>query len=143
MRAGSSHAGPNGPRLNTDLCAWALEHFLGVSEAQPELMSLDDDRLCRFTGRYETIASSATIVVRDGRLVVTIESNPDVLATLGEDHEDPPPIPLAMVAGEGYHYIVVEGPAKGMRGYFATDTDGHVVGMHLGGRLAERVDTPA
>jgi hypothetical protein len=73
--------------------------------------------------------------------VVSIK--PEMLAVLreqGEDvPEDQPPVPLALIAGDGDQYIVPEGPAKGMRGYFSRNADGKVDGVHLGGRLASRV----
>ncbi len=133
-----ANCGPNGPQLNSELSAWALKHFLGIEEVKPEVLTLGDEVLARFAGRYETIASITTITVEHGRLIATIESKPEVMATLGENHQDPPPIPLVMVAGEGHRYVVPDGPAKGMRGYFAADADGIIVGVHMGGRIAER-----
>jgi hypothetical protein len=63
-------------------------------------------------------------------------------AILGDD-DDSPPITLALVAGDGDRYVVPDGPAKGMRGYFTRDGSGRVNAVHLGGRLAERVgDVP-
>jgi hypothetical protein len=44
-----------------------------------------------------------------------------------------------MLPGDGDRYIVPEGPAKGMRGYFVRDDAGRIVGIHVGGRYAERV----
>ena len=43
-----------------------------------------------------------------------------------------------MLAGDGDRYVVTEGPAKGMRGYFTRSDAGDVTGVHLGGRLATR-----
>jgi hypothetical protein len=68
---------------------------------------------------------------------------PEMRAALreaGEDaDEEQPAIPLALLAGDGDQYVVPDGPARGMRGYFSRDADGHVDGVHLGGRLATRV----
>jgi hypothetical protein len=44
-----------------------------------------------------------------------------------------------MLPGDGDRYIVPEGPAKGMKGYFSRGADGTIDGVHLGGRLATRV----
>jgi hypothetical protein len=38
---------------------------------------------------------------------------------------------------------VPEGDAKGMKGYFARDENGVIEGVHVGGRLAERVTQTA
>jgi hypothetical protein len=44
-----------------------------------------------------------------------------------------------MLAADGLEYILAEGPAKGMKGYFAADSSGNITGVQLGGRLATRV----
>lgn len=60
------------------------------------------------------------------------------LQDAGEDLPDQPLIPLALIAGQPDQYVVPEGPAKGMKGYFSRAEDGLVDGVHLGGRLATR-----
>jgi hypothetical protein len=64
---------------------------------------------------------------------------PEVLEQLQEEPDDEPPIPIGMLPGDGDRYIVPDGPAKGMKGYFTRGDDGHIDGVHLGGRLATRV----
>ena len=44
-----------------------------------------------------------------------------------------------MLAADGDQYIVTDGGAKGMRGFFQRDAAGTVDAVHLGGRLATRV----
>ena len=44
-----------------------------------------------------------------------------------------------LLGGEGDRYVVDEGDAKGMKGYFARGDDGQVSGVHFGGRLATRI----
>ena len=41
--------------------------------------------------------------------------------------------------GQPDRYVVDEGPAKGMKGYFRRAADGSVDAVHMGGRLATRV----
>jgi CubicO group peptidase (beta-lactamase class C family) len=142
-----TNSGPNGSQLNTLLEKWALEHFLGIEDVEPEQLSLGDDALAQYVGRFETIAATADITADSGRLLVKVEIKPAMAAVLresGEEVEDQPPIALALVAGDGDPYVVPDGPAKGMRGYFTRDADGKVDGVHLGGRLATRVtaETP-
>jgi CubicO group peptidase (beta-lactamase class C family) len=133
-----TNCGPNGSQLNHLLSQWSFEHYLGLREKEPELLSLPDEALSLYTGRYETIAAICTITAENGRLLATTEPKPEMVEVLGEQ-DDEPPIPLALVAGEGDTYVVSDGPAKGMRGYFRRDATGRVDGVHLGGRLAERV----
>ncbi len=133
-----ANCGPNGSELNHLLSKWSFEHYLGLSEKEPEFLSLSDEALAPYIGQYETIAALCTITAEGGRLFAKAEPKPEMVAVLGEQ-DDEPPIPLALVEGEGDPYVVPEGPAKGMRGYFRRDADGRVDAVHLGGRLAERV----
>jgi CubicO group peptidase (beta-lactamase class C family) len=142
-----TNSGPNGSTLNTQLEKWALEHYLGIVDAEPEQLVLGDAALAQYVGRFETIAATCDITADSGRLLVKIEIKPAMAAVLreaGEEVEEQPPIAIALLAGEGDQYVVPDGPAKGMRGYFRRGADGTVDAVHMGGRLATRVtDVPA
>lgn len=136
-----SNCGPNGSQLNNAVTKWALEHFLGLKE--PELVATDrtDEELAEFTGHFETIAATMEIAAVRGALEATVAVKPDTLRAMreaGEEEPEQPPIRLGLVAGTD-QYVVTEGPAAGMRGYFTRDDSGRVDGVHLGGRLASRV----
>jgi CubicO group peptidase (beta-lactamase class C family) len=138
-----TNTGPTGSQFNTQLEKWALERFAGVVDAEPEQLALGDEALQQYVGRYETIAATCEVRAEGGRLLVTVEIKPDFAAMLRESGEDvpddQPAIPLALLSGEGDAYVVPEGDAKGMKGYFSRDAEGRVDGVHLGGRLAMRV----
>jgi CubicO group peptidase (beta-lactamase class C family) len=136
-----TNCGPNGPQLNKELQRWALEAYLGIVEPEPEPLRLDDDALAAFVGHYETIAALVDIVPKDGFLEVQVEMKPEVKAELNEEGADvpeQPPILIGLLGDDGDRYVVAEGPAKGMRGYFVRDDDGNVKGVHMGGRLATK-----
>lgn len=137
-----ANCGPNGSELNHRLTTWALEHFLGLEEKDPEPRPVDGATLAAYAGRYETIAATCTITAEGERLVARMAPKEQMAAVLG-DADDDPPIPLMLVTGEGDPFVVPDGPAKGMRGYFTRGGDGAVAGVHLGGRLAERVSPAA
>lgn len=138
-----TNCGPNGSELNDEMLRWALQHYLDVVDEDPEPVLLGDDALVQFTGRYETIAVVCDITAESGRLSVKVTVKPEMAETLreaGEDvPEDEPPLPLALLSTDSDRYIIPEGPGKGMKGYFSRDADGHIDGVHLGGRLATRV----
>ena len=137
-----TNTGPGGAQLNSALEKWALEHYLGIVDVEPEQLTLDDAALEEFTGRFETIAASVDLTADGGFLHARVTLKPDFAAMLREQGEEipdeQPPVPLALLAGDGDPYVVPEGPAKGMKGYFTRDANGRVVGVHLGGRLATR-----
>lgn len=136
-----ANCGPNGSELNHLLTKWALEHYLGLRDEDPEPVKLPDAELAAYVGQYETIAAAVDITAKDGWLFAKVDMKPETAKALresGEEVEEQPAIPLALLAG-GDQYIVPDGPAKGMRGYFSRDAAGHVDGVHLGGRLATKV----
>lgn len=136
-----TNAAPNGSQLHGAMVKWALERYLGVVEPEEEQLSLSADDLAAYAGRYETIVSYLTLSVDGDRLSAQGEPKPEVLERLravsDEEPNQQPPIPIALTANDGF--VVPEGPAKGMRGYFTRDEAGNVSGVHLGGRLATRV----
>ncbi len=137
-----TNCSPNGGQFNEEMRRWALENYLGVVEREPEPITLTESELLRYAGRFETLAAIADIAVRDGGLVATVEIKPEVLAQLhaaGEEEPDQPPFPLGLLPGPGDRYVVTDGPAKGMKGYFARSEQGEVTAVHMGGRLATRV----
>lgn len=138
-----SNCGPNGPQLNDELTKWALDRFLGISEAPPELAELTDDELAAYAGSYDTVAVTVHIAPEGGRLVARVELKPAAIAMLTEAGQDPAeqeqPFALAMITGQPDQYVVPDGPGGGMRGYFTRSESGEVDGIHLGGRLATRL----
>ena len=100
------------------------------------------DQLAAYTGRYESISAIIDMTAEDGRLSAKISIKPEMLEALteaGEEVPDQPPVILALLEGEGDRYVVDEGDAKGMKGYFARNDGGEISGVHFGGRLATRV----
>jgi CubicO group peptidase (beta-lactamase class C family) len=142
-----TNCGPNGSEFNEKIGHWALEHYLGLADTEPELLSLSDEELTPYVGRFETIAATVDITTDNGRLSAKVTIKPAMAAVLREAGEEvpdeQPPILLALIAGKPDKYAVAEGPAKGMKGYFARAADGSVDGVHMGGRLATRVLVPA
>jgi hypothetical protein len=136
-----TNCGPNGPQFNQKIVEWALEHFVGLKEPEPQAVRLPDAELAPYAGRFETIAAVVEITPSDGRLSAAITIKPEMAAILresGEDMPEQPPFLLALLEGKPDQYMVDEGPAKGMKGYFQRAADGSVEGVHLGGRLATR-----
>ena len=138
-----TNCGPNGPVFNERLLRWALENYLGVVEDEPEPVRLSEDAGARYVGTYETILLYCDVTFRAGQLATNIRVRPEMADTLRAAGQDPderqPELLLGILPADGDRYVVSEGPAKGMKGYFQTDADGAVNGLHLGGRLATKV----
>lgn len=135
-----------GTELNEALAKWALDAYLGVVEKVAEPILLGDDALAPYTGTFETIAAKLDITSRQGLLVAKIEIKPEVLAELteaGEEVPDPEPFILGLIEDGADQYVVAEGDAKGMKGYFRRNESGEIDAVHVGGRLATRVSDRA
>jgi CubicO group peptidase (beta-lactamase class C family) len=131
-----SNCGPNGSQLNHRLVKWALEHYLGVVDVDAEPLLLGDDALQQYLGRYETIAAYVDVTADAGRLLAKVTPKRELRE--GENPDEQPPIPIAFLAGDGDRYVIPDGAAKGMKGYFQRNAAGDVDGLHFGGRLATR-----
>lgn len=135
---------PNGAQLHGEVVKWALSRYLDVTEPEPEPITLTEEELAEYTGDYRSIGSIVHVIEEGGQLQVKIEPSPEALARArergdkdaDEEHEDQPAQPIAILADD--KYVLAEGPAKGMRGYFVRDESGSVTGINLGGRLATR-----
>jgi CubicO group peptidase (beta-lactamase class C family) len=142
-----TNCAPNGSQLHHDLERWALENYVGLVVRDPEPVDLSAAELAAYTGRFETIAATCDITVDGTGLLVKVEPKPEMLAVLreaGEENpEDQPPLPLGLLPGDGDRYIVTDGPAKGMKGYFVRGIDGSVEAVHMGGRIATRTGATA
>jgi CubicO group peptidase (beta-lactamase class C family) len=132
-----TNSGPNGAQLHAKLRAWALEHLLGLSTVEPVLAEVTDGDLAVYTGRYVTSAATMDLVAADGRLVAKVRITDPSLITEGESAEQPD-VPLAMLVGDGDTYVIPEGDAKGLKGYFSRDAAGRVDGINFSGRHMAR-----
>ena len=139
-----TNSAPNGAALYKEMVRWAVNAYLGVEIKDPEAIKLPEEELEQYTGKYETIAVTCDMTAEDGGLLLKVTIKPEMLKELreqGEDPDDPEPLPLGLLPGEGDLYVITDGPAKGMTGYFVRGESGDVEAIHVGGRLATRVAT--
>jgi CubicO group peptidase (beta-lactamase class C family) len=136
-----TNCGPNGETLNTEVGEWALQSYLGVVAAEPDVLDAGPDLLDGYAGEYDAIALSVHAATGDRRLVLDLEVKPEVRAQVGDVDSYDDPIVLGLISGPGDRYVVTEGVMKGMRGYFTRDGAGRIDSINLGGRRCDRVTT--
>ena len=132
-----TNSGPNGAELHTKLRAWALEAELGLTTKEPELAEVTPEQLSDYEGLYVTSAVEARVTVEGDRLVVVARITDASFVTEGETPEQPP-VKLALTTEGSDRYVVAEGDARGLKGYFGRGADGRVDGLHFGGRFMQR-----
>jgi CubicO group peptidase (beta-lactamase class C family) len=143
-----SNAGPDsGLALNQAVVRWALEHYLGVVERDPEPLPYDAERAAEIAGHYENefmtlIIDTDTDTNTDTGATLTVECRikPEIrAASEAELPPDLPPAGLGLLPGSGDDYIVTGGGLTGQRGFLTRDADGAIIGADLAGRLFTRV----
>ncbi|MEU5303047.1 serine hydrolase domain-containing protein [Streptomyces noursei] len=134
-----ANSGPDGYQFNQSVVRWALEHYLGVVERDPEPLLYDAARAGEVVGRYEIDAMGLDIATDGSRLTLAVGIKPEIRAASEADMPpDYPAAGMAFLPGDGDEYLVTEGGLKGQRGFFTRDEAGAVVGVDLAGRLFGR-----
>jgi CubicO group peptidase (beta-lactamase class C family) len=135
----ASNAGPDaGLQFNRAVVQWALEHYLGVTERDPEPLPYDHARAAEVTGNYEN--EIMQLIVADDGSGLTVECliKPEIrAASETELPPDLPPAAVGLLPGDGC--IVTAGGLQGQRGFFTRGETDAVAGIDLAGRLFTRV----
>jgi hypothetical protein len=136
-----SNAGPDGGlAFNQATVRWALDHYLGVIDRDPESLAYNDTRAREVVGIYENEMMTITIGTDGAGLTIECRIKQEIRAAA--DSEMPPNLPpagLGLLPGNADDYIITSGGLTGQRGFFTRDGDGAVVGLDLAGRLFNRV----
>jgi CubicO group peptidase (beta-lactamase class C family) len=135
-----SNAGPDGGlAFNRDVVRWALEHYAGLVDRDPQPLPFDQTRAREVVGRYENDMMTLTIATDGTGLTIECAIKPEIrAATDTELPPDLPPAGLGLLPGETDEYVVTSGGLKGQRGFFTRDHSNATVGVDLAGRLFKR-----
>jgi CubicO group peptidase (beta-lactamase class C family) len=135
-----SNAGPEGTAFNQAVVRWALEHYLGLIDGDPEPLPYDEARVREIVGTYENDFMTLAITSNGGELSLEFRIKPEIRAAAKtEPPPDVPPADFGLLPGRGDGYIVTSGGLKGLRGFFTRDEGGAVVGVDAAARLFTRV----
>jgi CubicO group peptidase (beta-lactamase class C family) len=135
-----SNAGPDGIPFNQAIVRWALEHYLGLIDRDPEPIPFDAARTREIVGTYENEMMRLTIDTVGARLRLEVLIKPEIRAAANQElPPDYAPFDFGLLPGDKDEYIITSGGLKGQRGFFTRDKSGAVVGVDLAGRLFSRV----
>jgi CubicO group peptidase (beta-lactamase class C family) len=136
--AACTNCHPTGSAFNEQLMRWAWETVLGAPIPEPETVARSPDAAQEFCGTYETVANIINVAQHgDGISLETID-RPEILAELGFDPEQEPPVPFLFRVGESDRIICPSGSYRGSRGFFVRGGDGEVTALNAFGRYAPR-----
>ncbi|MEU1210535.1 serine hydrolase domain-containing protein [Nocardia sp. NPDC005825] len=135
-----SNASPDGIPANQAIVRWALEHYLGVIDQDPEPVPFDATRVPELSGVYDIDAMTMTCYAEGDQLYLDCKVKPEIRAAGGaEIPQDHPPFPFGILPGDGDDYVITAGSFEGQRGFFSRDADGEIIGVDLAGRLFGRL----
>ncbi|MEU7723828.1 serine hydrolase domain-containing protein [Streptomyces sp. NPDC040724] len=131
-----ANAGPDGIAFNRSAVRWALEHYLGVVDKDPEPLPYDEARAREVVGAYDNDAMTLTVAVNGAGLTIAATIKPEIREAADfEMPADYEPAAMGLLPGDGDEFIVTAGGLQGQRGFFSRDASGAVVGIDLGGRM--------
>jgi CubicO group peptidase (beta-lactamase class C family) len=131
---------PIGSAFNERLMHWAWATILESPIPEPETVPRSAEQVEPFCGRYETVANIVTVASSGEGITLEVIDRPEVLAELGIDPEQEPPIPFLFRAGEGDRIICTTPPYRGSTGFFVRDGSGAVSALNAFGRHTLRTD---
>jgi CubicO group peptidase (beta-lactamase class C family) len=136
-----SNAGPDsGLAVNRAAVRWALEHYLGVADRDPESLPYDPAQAAQIAGVYENDMMKVTFRADGAGLTAEFTIKPEIrAATDTELPPDLPPADLGLLPGDSDEYIITSGGMKGQRGFFTRDHDGHITAADMAGRKFTRL----
>lgn len=135
-----SNANPEGIPCNQAILRWALEHYLGLIDRDPEPLPYDAQRGREVVGRYENEVMNLEIGTDGAGLTLEVLVKPEIRENAEQEiPADHLPFEFGLLPGEGDEYMITAGAFVGQRGYFSRDESGAVVGVDLAGRLFNRI----
>jgi len=131
---------PTGAAFNGRLMRWAWEAVLESPIPEPETVPRTAEEIEPFCGRYETVANVVTVAASGEGITLETIDRPEVLAELGLDVEQEPPVPFLFRPGDGDRIICTTPPYRGSTGFFVRDGGGVVTALNAFGRHTVRTD---
>jgi CubicO group peptidase (beta-lactamase class C family) len=126
--------GGYGHALGSEVVAWALREYCGVSAEELEPLPLSADEIAAYAGAYHSPGGYIDLRQEGSDLFLQpIQTR----SSLGLPIEPPPP-PVRTGIIEGDRLLVLEDPMKGTQGEFLRGPDGEIQWLRLGKRIHRR-----
>ncbi len=126
-----------GGELHRDVTKWAMRHYLGIGEPEPEPLKLPEEDLAPYLGRYTSLMSDIELKMREGGIVVEMTPKGGFPKRDSPALPAPPPMRAALCGDDSL--VILDEPAKDTRGEFLRGPDGAIRWLRIGGRVCARV----
>ncbi len=110
--------------LHDNAVKWALEHYLGLKEAEMSYLDLDVDQLAEYLGSYEAQLGILSLYMADGQLMAQLTPKggfPDVSTPAS-----PPPPPSRLAFFGPDRVIALDEPLINLKGEFMRGDNGRI-----------------
>ncbi|MBU3060872.1 beta-lactamase family protein [Nocardia sp. NEAU-G5] len=132
--------GPDSIACDQAIIRWALEHYLGVIDRDPEPLPYDAESDQQYVGHYEVDVMDLDITVGESGLLLKVTLKPEIRAASEKEiPADYPAFEFGLLPGEGENYIITSGAFVGQRGFFSRAESGAIKGVDLAGRIFTRI----
>jgi CubicO group peptidase (beta-lactamase class C family) len=126
-----------GAELHREVTTWALAHYLGAREPEPQPLTLTDAERAPYLGKYTAKLTDVELLWHDGTLLLQVIPKGGFPARDTPPRPSPPPAPVAIVAGD--RLVGLGGGLRGTHGEFLRNPDGTIAWLRWGGRVSQRV----
>ena len=133
-----TNCSPVGAAFNERIMQWAWETLLDSPIPEPATSARTADEIEPYCGRYETVANLIDVTQNGNGVSLLLTDRPEVLAELGADLEQEPPVPFLFAAGHEDRIVCTTPPYRGSTGFFVRDQSGRVTAVNAFGRHAVR-----
>ena len=133
-----TNCSPVGAAFNERIMQWAWETLLDAPIPEPETSARTADEVEPYCGRYETVANLIDVTPNGNGVSLLVTDRPEVLAELGAELEQEPPVPFLFAAGHADRIVCTTPPYRGSTGFFVRDQSGRVTAVNAFGRHAVR-----
>jgi CubicO group peptidase (beta-lactamase class C family) len=129
----------SGSVLVTDICEWAFEHYLGVTEPKHSFISLAPEKLAAYAGSYAAALTECELSLQNGDLVARMRpkggfpTKDDAPRTT----EPSPPVRLGFLDEDTVFGL--DAPMRKTPGKFIRNDDGSIAWFRFGGRIHRRM----
>lgn len=115
-----------GSLLHAEIVKWALEHYLGLVESDPQPLQMSADDLAAREGLYVGAGSTSDLKLslQDGSLIMEVILKGGFPTAASPPPPTPPPMRLGFADKD--RVMILDGPMKGGRGEFIRKPDGSI-----------------
>lgn len=131
-----TNAGTGGT-LITPVLKEIFNAFLGITVPLPEPVTLAQEELGAFTGRYDSALDFVDVSAADGKLVLQLTPKGGFPTASTPPPPAPPPVSAVFYAPD--RILVVDEPFRDVRGEFSRRANGDMEWLRISGRVHKKI----